>query len=48
MDLQDDELLGYHPHNVDTMRQAYTILALWLKWFDSAYSQICKPDGTLI
>lgn len=29
------ESVQYAPHNVDNPRQAYALLSLWLKWFDS-------------
>lgn len=34
--LQDGDLLEYYPHNVDHMFEAYTLLSLWLKWWDIA------------
>lgn len=36
----DDEMIVYSPHNVDSMWQAYMLLAIWLKWFDGAFAMV--------
>ena len=33
-----DRYLPYDSHNVDSSVQAYTLLALWLKWYEIAYA----------
>lgn len=38
MEMKDDQLLEYHPHNVDTMRQATMLLSLFLQWYGFAYA----------
>lgn len=38
--LSNKKLLEYHPHNVDAMFEAYTLLSLWLKWWDIANALI--------
>jgi len=40
MKLPDDAMIEYHPHNVDSLLQSYSLLALWLKWYDIAYALV--------
>jgi len=37
-DLSNLKLIGYYPHNIDSMRQAYSLLSIWIQWADFAYS----------
>lgn len=32
------KMLGYGPHNIDNMTQAYSLLSIWLTWADSAFA----------
>lgn len=34
---QDDSLIEYEPHNVDTLHQAFGLLTLWNEWAAIAY-----------
>jgi hypothetical protein len=36
MEMTDDQMLEYHPHNVDTMRQATMLLSLFIQWYGFA------------
>ena len=36
--------LGYYPHNIDYMSQAYTLLALWLRWADGIELTLMDKD----
>lgn len=38
--MKDDDLLEYYPHNVDSIKQAYGLLSLFLRWYDSAFSLV--------
>ncbi len=38
--LSKNEMVVYNPHNVDSMKQAYGLLSLWLNWADFAYATI--------
>jgi len=40
MEMPDDALVEYHPHNVDSVAQAYTLLSLWLQWYSMAFSLV--------
>ena len=32
------KMLGYEPHNIDNMTEAYSLLSIWLTWADSAFA----------
>ena len=36
--MNDDDFIEFEPHNVDSMKQAYALSSLWLKWYDCAFS----------
>lgn len=38
--LKDDDMLEFHPHNVDSVHQAYSLLSLFLKWYDVAFALV--------
>jgi len=42
LNMNDNDFIEFQPHNVDGMKQAYTLLSLWLKWFDCAFA--CVMD----
>ncbi len=38
--MDDDRFVEYHPHNVDSVQQAYMLLSLWLEWYSMAFSLV--------
>ena len=46
--LPDTRLLEYQPHNVDNMWQAYTLLSLWIKWWEIVHAFITDDSGKYI
>jgi len=42
MKMKDEDMLEYHPHNVDSMSQATVLLSLFLQWYSFAYALTSK------
>jgi len=40
LEMNDDDFIEYHPHNVDSIKQAYALLSIWLQWYDFAYALV--------
>jgi len=40
MKMNDNDLVEFHSHNVDSIKQAYALLSLWLFWYDFIYSNL--------
>jgi len=38
--LSQNEMVIYNPHNIDSMKQAYALLSIWLNWSNFAYANI--------
>lgn len=44
--MRDDDMVEYHPHNVDSVHQAYMLLSLWLEWYSMAFSLVMDKSET--